>query len=80
VAARPRFPGSVGEVDGGVRGSREDADTTGADEQTNDDQYDPPEDLPPEQRKHAGDHENDCENPEQKTHDRLVPEWPESKT
>src|SRR5436305_374140 len=54
VGRRPRFrSGGRASV---WEGSGEDADATGADEQTDDDQHDAPDELPPEQRKDAGDH------------------------
>ncbi|BBH66428.1 hypothetical protein ACTI_31130 [Actinoplanes sp. OR16] len=43
----------------------EDADATRADQQADDDEDDAPEDLPPEQREDAGDHEDNGENPKQ---------------
>nr|BFE76061.1 hypothetical protein GCM10020092_093620 [Actinoplanes digitatis] len=45
--------------------SGEDADTAGTDKQPDDNQDDTPENLPPKEREDAGDHENDCEDPEQ---------------
>src|SRR5215467_3570054 len=65
---------------GDASGLGEDAHATGADQQTNNDQHDAPEELPPEEREDAGDHQNDCEDPEEKTHAIRIPARSELKT
>ena len=51
------------------RRSGEDAHPAGADEQTDDDEHDPPQHLPPEDREDARDHQDDGKDPQQSDHD-----------
>lgn len=59
VRSRPRESN-----DGSRGGSGEDADTTRADEQPDDDQHDAPQNLGSDDGQHAGDDEHDCEDPQ----------------
>jgi hypothetical protein len=53
----------------------EDTHPTGADEQTDDDEHDPPEQLSPEDREYSCDHQDDREDPQKRDHDGTSPIW-----
>jgi hypothetical protein len=53
-----RFPGNEGR-------SGEDADAARPHQETDDDQHDSPEELPPEESEDTGDHQDDCEDPKE---------------
>ena len=55
-----------------MRTSIEEADAARSDQQADNDEDDAPEELPPEQRENAGDHQYNSENPEKQFHEEDV--------
>jgi hypothetical protein len=70
VAARPTGGGRIRRGSPARRRSGEDAYSTRADQQADDDQHDPPENLGAQQRDDACDDEHYREDPQKSSHDR----------